>query len=72
MTNRHAYDFAFRVGIVGAILLAIYSIFGDTLAGLSALALWCVAVLFVLPWIYLVYVNKIGEIPDWAIRGPHQ
>lgn len=72
MSDRRAYDFAFRVGIVGTLLLALYTIVGNTLAGLSALALWNLAIPFVLPWFYLVYTDKIGEIPHWAIRGPHQ
>ena len=72
MSDRHAYNFAFRVGIVGTFLLVIYTAFGDTLAGLSLLAAWTLAVLFILPWFYLFYVDKIGYIPNWAIRGPHQ
>jgi len=72
MSDRRAYDFAFRVGIVGALLLAIYTVFGNTLAGLSALAVWTLIILFVLPWFYLFYTDKIGHIPNWAIRGPHQ
>lgn len=72
MSDPHAYDFAFRVGVVGAVLLAVYAYLGNTLAGLSALALWSLAVLFVLPWVYVIYTDKIGQIPEWAIRGPHQ
>jgi hypothetical protein len=72
MSDRRAYQFAFRVGIVGTLLLAIYTVFGNTLAGLSALAVWTLAILFVLPWFYLFYEDRVGDIPDWAIRGPHQ
>lgn len=72
MSDRHAYNFSFRVGIVGTILLAIYTVLVETLTGLSLLAIWTVVILFVLPWFYLLYEDKIGHIPDWAIRGPHQ
>jgi hypothetical protein len=72
MEDRRAYDFAFRVGSIVSILIAVYAYFGNTLAGLSLLAVWCLIILFVLPWVYLFYVDKIGQIPDWAIRGPHQ
>ena len=72
MSNPHAYQFSFRVGIIGTLLLCLYTVFGNTFAGLSALAVWCIMTLFLLPWVYVFYTDKVGDIPYWAIRGPHQ
>jgi len=73
MSDPHAYHFAFRVGMAGTILLSLFTVLFDTLTGLSVLALWSILIMpFVLPWFYVIYTDKIGQIPYWAIRGPHQ
>lgn len=67
-----AYEKAFEIGGVGSIFLILFTLFGDVLVGLMALAIWCIITLFVLPWLYIVVQDKVPHVPDWFLRGPHQ
>jgi hypothetical protein len=72
MTERNAYNFSFKTGAWGSVILATYAYFGNTLLALSLLTVWCLVILFALPWVYVFYMDKVGYIPQWALRGPHQ
>lgn len=72
MRASRSYEVAFQVGAVGCILLTLYTLLGDTLVGLTALAVWCGIILFVLPWLYIMYYKKEIHFPEWFVRGPHQ
>jgi hypothetical protein len=79
MTNRdvsvrasRSYEVAFQVGAVGSIVLGLAAVLGDLLAGLAALAVWCLVTLFVLPWLYILYLDKVPHFPSWLTKGPHQ
>jgi hypothetical protein len=50
--GRRRYDFAFRVGSVGAIILGVISLTSGSLAAFSALALWSYATMLLLPKVY--------------------
>jgi hypothetical protein len=67
-----SYEVAFQVGAVGSIVLGLAAVLGDLLAGLAALAVWSMVTMFVLPWLYIVYHDKVPHFPSWFIRGPHQ
>lgn len=67
-----SYDVAFRVGVVGTVVLTIAALLGDALAWLVALAAWSMITLFVLPWLHEHYSNWTTSIPDWCLKGPHQ
>lgn len=70
--THRSYAMAFKVGFVGSIILALFALVGDRMAGLVALAIWSLIILFVLPWFYIVYLDIRAKIPNWALRGPHQ
>jgi len=72
VSARRSYEVAFQVGAVGSIILTLAALLGDTLVGLAALAIWNVVTLFVLPWLYVVYCDKVPHFPKWSIRGSHQ
>jgi hypothetical protein len=79
MTNRdnsirpaEAYDMAFRVGLVGTIILTVAGLLDGSLAWLVALAVWSMIVLFVLPVLYVWFSKTVGQLPNWSIKGPHQ
>jgi len=68
---RESYDMAFKVGVVGSIILGLGALLGDTLAGLAALVIWSIIIPF-LPRLYTLYCDKVLHFPKWFIRGPHQ
>jgi hypothetical protein len=68
---RDAYLFAFRLGAVVSIVLFCVGVTGPTLAAFSALAVWAVVLLFVLPVTY-AYAHRHALLTRVSIRAPHQ
>jgi len=67
-----SYDVAFRIGLVGTVVLTLAALLGDTLAWFVVLAVWSLVTLFVLPWLHEKYSKWSTSIPNWCLKGPHQ
>jgi len=63
-----SYAVAFRVGLVGSIILTVLAVLGNTLATLLILVAWCLATLFLFPWMYLCYTDRELHIPPYLYR----
>ena len=71
MNERRGYDFAFKVGAVGSIILALIGVVAPLLPVLIALWVWLLITLFVLPRLYVYYTSDDVRFRGWW-KGPHQ
>lgn len=69
-TISKGYDFAFKVGAVGSIILALIGVVAPTLPAVIALWLWFLVTLFALPRLYVYFTTRGLSFSQW--RGPHQ
>ena len=67
-----AYQIAFEIGLVGSILLILIGVVSRHTAVAFAFFVWSIATPLILPWLYIVYVDKIVHIPYRLLKGPHQ
>lgn len=73
VSGAQSYFWAFRIWFVGSILLAFYTIMGDTLAGFAAFLLWGLASLFIFPLLHIWYRDKVATYTlEQLLKGPHQ
>lgn len=67
---REGYAFAFDVGIVGSIILALIGVVVPIYLALLSLWIWFLITLFILPRLYVYYTADGVSFSQW--RGPHQ
>lgn len=67
---REGYVFAFDVGLIGSIILALIGLVGPLPIVLIALWVWFLITLFVLPRLYVYFTTRGVSFSQW--RGPHQ
>ena len=67
---REGYVFAFDVGIIGSLILAVIGAFFPLGVALIALWVWFLITLFVLPHLYVYFTTRGVSFSQW--RGPHQ
>jgi len=70
MSERRAYDFAFKLGAAGSIIIALIGTVAPLLPSLVALWLWLLVMLFVLPRLYIYCTQNGIHFEGW--KGPHQ
>lgn len=67
-----AYQFAFKLGIVGYLALTLIATQLEFMVAFFLISVWAIVCLFFLPWLYVWIIGSDINIPSWAIRGPHQ
>jgi hypothetical protein len=67
-----AYQFAYKVGIIGCLPLTLIATDIELITATFLAILWSLLTFFFFPVFYIWIYKSNVDLPWWGIRGPHQ